>query len=651
MAQDKTQFLHFNAYSIKEMIVRKLTEDTNFTDQLYEGSNLNILIDLVAYMYQCLMYNLNNAASESMFADTRLYENINRLVKFIGYNPKSLIPSSGQFYILNENNQHANKYIQRYTAVDSGHIDQYGNQIYFSTMEDIHIDSTNEQGMFKFMMYNGRWQLYNTVFTAAGTDYETFQLDQIKSDTENADGNQNYLVANNGIHVYVQTTEYQADGSTQPVVKRFNVIDDEMFINTKFNEDITSYARVYTRNDEVCNVRLNEKKSYELKFGNGIVGKKLRKGDKIFIMYFMTNGMDGKILLDDYTENRLLHNSGLFGMTTDLYKLMFGNEYAIVSETNDTKVLANLITTTTTPIAEDNVEDIKYAAPEWFKMGQRLITKDDYEFYIKNLRKGEVQDVLCQNNYEYASTYYLWLYQLGSEKHGNEGAETYYLNRYILTKNKTVFADPVDVNNVYLWIKMKDNSSIQSLKQHYLNDIQKIKCITANVIFLDAIDMNFSLTAMPEDKAMQLIKDGTYFEDTSSYLEVTMDNDVMYASAIVAEQIDLIIKKYFNSETMTLGKKVSYNEILENILAINGVERIRTIYMEDENDATTARIVDGLSFASWSNSVIDSCDDLLISSSSRTLMPFHYPKFVDINLKNRIRVIKKSINYGSKMQY
>ncbi len=114
MAQDKTQFLHFNAYSIKEMIVRKLTEDTDFTDQIYEGSNLNILIDLVAYMYQCLMYNLNNAAAESMFADTRLYENMRRLVKFIGYNPKGIIPSVGIFYFDNTDEENENSQSGKY---------------------------------------------------------------------------------------------------------------------------------------------------------------------------------------------------------------------------------------------------------------------------------------------------------------------------------------------------------------------------------------------------------------------------------------------------------------------------------------------------------------------------------------------------------
>ena len=70
MATEKTDFLRFNAYSMKELITRKLSEDTKFTDQVYEGSNLAILIDIVSYMYQCLIYQLNNAASESMFADT-----------------------------------------------------------------------------------------------------------------------------------------------------------------------------------------------------------------------------------------------------------------------------------------------------------------------------------------------------------------------------------------------------------------------------------------------------------------------------------------------------------------------------------------------------------------------------------------------------
>lgn len=103
MATKKTDFLKFNAYSMKELITRKMSEDSNFTDQIYEGSNLAILIDLVAYMYQVLMYQLNNAASESMFSDTQVYENISRLVKMIGYHPKGCTPSTLRLNIYREN--------------------------------------------------------------------------------------------------------------------------------------------------------------------------------------------------------------------------------------------------------------------------------------------------------------------------------------------------------------------------------------------------------------------------------------------------------------------------------------------------------------------------------------------------------------------
>lgn len=70
MESKNTDYLRFSAYSIKELITRKLSEDALFTDQVYEGSNLAILIDIFAYMAQCMLYQLNNAAAESMFSDT-----------------------------------------------------------------------------------------------------------------------------------------------------------------------------------------------------------------------------------------------------------------------------------------------------------------------------------------------------------------------------------------------------------------------------------------------------------------------------------------------------------------------------------------------------------------------------------------------------
>jgi hypothetical protein len=57
-------------------------------------------------------------------------------------------------------------------------------------------------------------------------------------------------------------------------------------------------------------ISLNEDKTYELKFGNGITGKKLMPGDKIYIVYLDSDGKDGEIDLSEinFSELNLKHD-------------------------------------------------------------------------------------------------------------------------------------------------------------------------------------------------------------------------------------------------------------------------------------------------------------------------------------------------------
>lgn len=173
MATQSTDFLRFSAYSIKDLITRKLSEDSRFTDQIYEGSNLAILIDLVSYMYQCLIYCLNNAASESMFQDTMVYENITRLVNLLGYQPKGSYPSSFNVYVrlLNMSDEvKANCVVLPYSGLDTGMSDSEGRAIWFSTkINNVLLDNKNTTEFdmaedLKLTFYNGRWRMYPTVF-------------------------------------------------------------------------------------------------------------------------------------------------------------------------------------------------------------------------------------------------------------------------------------------------------------------------------------------------------------------------------------------------------------------------------------------------------------------------------------------------------
>lgn len=208
MANHSTDFLRFSAYSIKDLITRKLSEDTKLTDQIYEGSNASILIDLIAYMYQCLVYQLNNAASESMFADTQLYKNISRLVKFIGYNPRGCNPSVLNASLVSNGMANIRGYwIPFYSRFDTGLTDSRGKKIYFSTKRlqvdrdalngdsQRTVDSTSQP----ITLYNGQWKLYNTIFTASGVENETFVLDGLQSDASKGK-----FVAHNFIDIFIQ---------------------------------------------------------------------------------------------------------------------------------------------------------------------------------------------------------------------------------------------------------------------------------------------------------------------------------------------------------------------------------------------------------------------------------------------------------------
>lgn len=162
---------------------------------------------------------------------------------------------------------------------------------------------------------------------------------------------------------------------------------------------------------------------YEIKFGNGVVGSRLSKGDRIYVMYLQTNGNQGQLTLEEYGQPKLLiHNAASFGMTQEMYETIFTvHEYAVPSS----EILMYMHNLTTQAISEENPDDIRKSAPEWFKLGQRLVTLDDYTYYIKNMHKGEVCDVCVMNNFQYAAKFYKWLYSLGKMLHGN-GA--YYIN-------------------------------------------------------------------------------------------------------------------------------------------------------------------------------------------------------------------------------
>ena len=92
-------YLKYDASSIVEYLRRRLLESGVYTDQIYPASDLKLLIDLFAWTFEVLQYILNNTASDVLFGDSELYENMNRLTKLLSYSPKSYRTSTCEFAI------------------------------------------------------------------------------------------------------------------------------------------------------------------------------------------------------------------------------------------------------------------------------------------------------------------------------------------------------------------------------------------------------------------------------------------------------------------------------------------------------------------------------------------------------------------------
>lgn len=73
---------------------------------------------------------------------------------------------------------------------------------------------------------------------------------------------------------------------------------------------------------------------------------------------------------------------------------MKGEEKEVAETISRIKNVTNT-TASTKAIAEEDVDDIRELAPDYYKIGNRLVSKFDFEYYVKNRYKENIIDVKC----------------------------------------------------------------------------------------------------------------------------------------------------------------------------------------------------------------------------------------------------------------
>lgn len=256
-----TNYLAFDGLSIREKIRERLLQTSVFTDGSFEGSNLSALNDVISMAFSLLLYNLNRTSNEGLFTETTIYDNVNRIVKLLGYNPTGHQTANINFSLAAKDINTGTYLIPRYSYVSVGGLkyslmDDFGFQkTVDTTIETIDLSSDNN------LLYQGSVSEFPT-YVAQGIDNELLYLTT----------NDTTIVDHQHIDVYVKSVNGKWE---------------------KWNKTQSLYLS--QGNDKTYEVRFNEKKRYEIKFGNNINGKKLSVDDQVAIYYLASDGTKGEV--------------------------------------------------------------------------------------------------------------------------------------------------------------------------------------------------------------------------------------------------------------------------------------------------------------------------------------------------------------------
>ena len=312
---------------ISKNLKNYLKGQSTLKDYDFEGSNISLLIDLLAYSSHVSAFNANMVASELFLDTAQIRKNVVSRAKEIGYTPTSATASSATID-LQVNNPLIGGETPTSLTLNRGHKFKTvydGFNYPYVLLESQTITPLN--GVFKFEnleIYQGT--MNSDIFAYNGQiQNQRFPL------TEE-------LVDTSSITVTVQSTGGSSSAWSQ-------------------STDISSV----NSNSTVWYVQENDQGLFEVYFGDGVVSAEPLDGDTITISYLVTN--------ENHTDG-----SSSFTMTDSVG----GNtDVTLITKTNSSGGKD-----------KESIDSIKFAASKFYTSQNRLVTVDDYKSKLQTLYPG-----------------------------------------------------------------------------------------------------------------------------------------------------------------------------------------------------------------------------------------------------------------------
>lgn len=557
-------FLAFDGLSLKEKIKERLSTTGLFTDQNYEGSNLAAFNDVMSLILSFLLFNLSKSGINSQFSLTQIYEAANGIVKELDYKPIGFQTANVPFRLTSTSHPNGLFIIPRFSFISHGGIKySFNRDIPFSkTPSETILTQANEKAQ---LLYQGEF-VEKVITNISGTPNEIIIL---PSDQK---------IDNFNIFIFVKTNDIWSEWKQVP----------SMYLS-----DST---------DEVFEVRFNEKKKYEIKFGDNINGKQLISTDTVAIYYLKSDGTMGEI------ANRAMENKTPTIFSTSTFNDILSNLTSEIITPDPNSIFITNIASSSYYSEPESVADIKRNAPKNFRSQYSLTTNQSYETYLKTNFSNILHDVKVMNNDEYLDGYIKYFYELGLTKPHQEQRAFF---------NQINFADSCNFNNIYCIAVPKNvDKTITYMnpeqKRLIQTTIQEEKTLTSEIILTDPVylALNIATTVAQKDKSFIIIKTRNNLQKSEISLKTEVVNTIL---------------TFFDRKKLKLGQVLNINQLTSTILAIDGVENVST------SDSVVT--FDGLSFVLW-NPLYENYNQMI--SGSYKLDNFQYPFLNETNLQQKI---------------
>ena len=306
--------------AISQNIKTYLKGQDKFKDYDFEGSNLSLLIDTLAYASHVSGVNTNIAASELFLDSAQIRKNVVSRAKDLGFTPATEKASSAiiDVQVQNALNADGSHPTADQMAIQRGH---KFTTLYDGVNYEYVVSKTNTP------IRSGNDFQYSDVEIVQGTyTTDTYVFDsQIK--------NSKFVLSNDRVDKNLLSVTVNSNGVSTTYSLSTNV------------SDITSNSKVYYTQE-------NEEGFLEIYFGDGVLGNALSDGDVIIITYVVVdiNHADGAKI---FTNSSSINGFSNVNIQTK-------------SESQGSA-------------EKESIESIKFKATKFYTSQNRLVTLNDYK--------------------------------------------------------------------------------------------------------------------------------------------------------------------------------------------------------------------------------------------------------------------------------